>query len=221
MDNTDPTPDTQDSQHSAPSTGDAHAQHQSGGHGHGGGPRERIQNFEQMKVWQESHALALRVFEVAGRIPAEHREGLAVLMQQAAIEIPKSIAEGFKRRGSRNKAHYYNVAQSALEALRYFLIFARDLKHPVDFDDLWNRTEQISRMLDGLVRSVTRPPHGGGGGGGGGGGRGRGGRGGEGRGGGEGRRGGGGGEGRRGGPREDDFQDSRGSRPSDDWDDDE
>jgi four helix bundle protein len=127
------------------------------------GDRERIQSFEQMKVWQESHGLVLRIFEVTPRIPPEQQEGLAMMMEKAAVEVPKSIAEGFKRRGSRNKAHYYNLAQSSLEALRYMLILGRDLKFDVDFDDLWTRSEQVSRMLDGLVRSMARSNRGDGG----------------------------------------------------------
>jgi four helix bundle protein len=129
--------------------------------------RERISSFEQMKVWQEAHALVLRIFELTPAIPAEQQEGLAALMEKAAIEVPKSIAEGFKRRGSRNKAHYYNLAQSALESLRYLLILCRDLKYNIDYQDLAYRGDQVSRMLDGLVRSMTRGGRGGGGGGGG------------------------------------------------------
>ena len=128
-------------------------------------PRDRISSFEQMKVWQEAHALVLRIFETTPRIPQEQQEGLAVLMEKAAIEVPKSIAEGFKRRGSRNKAHYYNMSQSALESLRYLLILCRDLKYDIDYDDLAYRGDQVSRMLDGLIRSMTRPGGGGHGGG--------------------------------------------------------
>jgi four helix bundle protein len=127
--------------------------------------RDRISSFEQMKVWQEAHALVLRIFEITPRIPAEQQEGLAALMEKAAIEVPKSIAEGFKRRGSRNKAHYYNLSQSALESLRYLLILCRDLKYDIEYEDLAYRGDQVSRMLDGLIRSMSRSgPRGGGGG---------------------------------------------------------
>jgi four helix bundle protein len=119
--------------------------------------RERIDSFEQMKVWQEAHSLVLRVFEVTPKLPTEQQEGLALQMERTAVEIPKSIAEGFKRRGSRNKAHYYNLAQSALESLRYYFILCRDLKYDIEYDDLSYRGDQVARMLDGLVRSMTRP----------------------------------------------------------------
>ena len=118
--------------------------------------RERIGSFEQMKVWQESHALVLRVFETTPQVPAEQQDGVALQMEKAAVEVPRNIAEGFKRRGSRNKAHYYNLAQTALETLRYYFILCRDLKYEIAYDDLAYRADQVSRMLDGLVRSMTR-----------------------------------------------------------------
>ena len=117
---------------------------------------KRVSSFEDMKVWQEAHALVLRIFQITPRLPAEQQEGLALAMERAAVDVPKSIAEGFKRRGSRNKAHYYNLAQSALESLRYYLILCRDLKFDIEYDDLSYRSDQVARMLDGLVRSMTR-----------------------------------------------------------------
>ncbi len=117
---------------------------------------QRVSSFEQLKVWQEAHALVLLVFAQTPNLPAEQQEGLALSMERSAVEVPKNIAEGFKRRGSRNKSHYYNLAQSALESLRYFFILCRDLKFNIDFDDLSYRGDQVSRMLDGLMRSVAR-----------------------------------------------------------------
>lgn len=132
-----------------------------GGRGRGRGRgddrrRERIDSFEKMKVWQEAHQLTLKVFGVTPNLPAEQQAGLALQMEQAAVAVPKSIAEGFKRRGPRNKAHFYNIAQTSLEALRYYLILCRDLGYDVSYDDLSYRGDQIARMLDGLIRSMMR-----------------------------------------------------------------
>jgi four helix bundle protein len=135
--------------------------------------RERVSTFEDMKVWQESHALVLKTFEQTLKLPEDQQDGLALTIERAAVDVPRFIAEGFRRRGSRNKAHYYNMAQSALEGLRYYFILCRDLKFGIDYDDLSYRGDQVARMLDGLVRSMSRGPRDGGRGRGGGG-RGRG-----------------------------------------------
>lgn len=121
--------------------------------------RERIRSFEQMKVWQEAHQLVLKVFELTPTLPPEQQEGLAIAMERAAVDIPRTIAEGFRRRGSRNKAHYYNVAQSQLEALRYYVILCRDLKYRFDVDDFMHRVDTVGRMLESLVRSIARHNH--------------------------------------------------------------
>jgi four helix bundle protein len=117
-----------------------------------------------MKVWQESHALAMKILEVSAKIPDEQQDSLALMIEKAAIDVPRNIAEGFRRRGSRNKAHYYNLSQSALEGLRYLLILCRDLKYDINYEDLAYSVDQISRMLDGLVRSMSRGGMGGRGG---------------------------------------------------------
>lgn len=127
-----------------------------GGRGGGGGPRDRIDSFEKMKVWQEAHSLTMKVFENPPKLPADQQAGLALQMEAAAVSVPKSIAEGFKRRGPRNKAHFYNIAQSSLEGLRYYFILCRDLKYDIDYEDLSYRGDQVARMLDGLVRSMLR-----------------------------------------------------------------
>jgi four helix bundle protein len=118
--------------------------------------RERLDSFEKMKVWQEAHQLTLKVFAVTPRLPEAQQSGLALQMEQAAINVPKSIAEGFKRRGPRNKAHFYNVAQSDLEGLRYYFILCRDLGFEIDYEEVATRADQVSRMLDGLLRSMLR-----------------------------------------------------------------
>jgi len=118
--------------------------------------RPRVDSFEKMKVWQEAHALTMRVFQITPNLPGEQQAGLAQQMEESAVAVPKNIAEGFKRRGPRNKAHFYNLAQTALESLRYYFILCRDLKLDIPYEDLAMQTEQISRMLDGLIRSMLR-----------------------------------------------------------------
>src|SRR5688572_10348006 len=122
----------------------------------GGRGRPRIDSFEKMKVWQEAHQLTMKVFAATPKLPAEQQAGLALQMETAAVNVPKSIAEGFKRRGPRNKAHFYNIAQTSLEGLRYYFILCRDLGFDIPFEDLSYRGDQVARMLDGLVRSMLR-----------------------------------------------------------------
>ena len=117
------------------------------------GRRPRIDSFEKMKVWQEAHALTMKVFAATPKLPAEQQAGLALQMEQAAVSVPKSIAEGFKRRGPRNKAHFYNLAQTSLEGLRYYFILCADLLY-LPADAIGDRLEEVARRLGSYTQKI-------------------------------------------------------------------
>ena len=92
-----------------------------------------IERFEQLEVWQWAHRLVLNVYTTTRGLPTDQRFGLTNQMQRAAVSVPANIAEGFKRRGRGDKAHFYNIAQSSLEELRYYFILCRDLGYKVEY----------------------------------------------------------------------------------------
>jgi len=61
--------------------------------------------------------------------PREEVYGLSAQMRRAAVSNPSNIAEGFHRKGVRDKLKFYNISQGSLEELRYQLILSRDLNY--------------------------------------------------------------------------------------------
>ena len=113
-----------------------------------------IERFEQLEVWKHAHALTLEVYRATARLPSDQRFGLVSQMQRASVSVPANIAEGFKRRGRADKVRLYNIAQGSLEELRYYFILCRDLGYKIEYDQLAERADHISRMLHGLIRSI-------------------------------------------------------------------
>lgn len=113
-----------------------------------------IERFEQLDVWKVSHYIVLDVYRVTARLPAEEKFGLVSQMRRAAVSVPGNIAEGFKRKGVADKKHFYNIAQSSLEELRYYVILCRDMGFQMEPDHFSERIDQAGRMLTGLIRSV-------------------------------------------------------------------
>jgi four helix bundle protein len=116
----------------------------------------RIRSFTELDAWKEAHKLVLMVYEVTKAFPRDERFGLISQMRRAAVSIPANIAEGFKRRGIRDKVHFYNVSEGSLEELKYFLILSGDLGYVSSNGDLMEQARSVGRLLNGLVASTKR-----------------------------------------------------------------
>lgn len=113
-----------------------------------------IKDFRELKVWQKAHQLVLEIYKITKTFPADERFGLITQMRRAAVSIPANIAEGFRKRGLKDKAHFYNIAEGSLEEVRYYLILGKDLNYCSNIVILWGLSEEISRMLTNLIASL-------------------------------------------------------------------
>jgi four helix bundle protein len=99
----------------------------------------------------------LEVYRLTSGFPRDEKFGLVSQMRRAAVSVPANIAEGFKKRGSKDKANFYNIAQGSLEELRYYFILARDLGYMRELVAQTSAFDEIGRMLHALIRvTVSR-----------------------------------------------------------------
>jgi four helix bundle protein len=112
----------------------------------------RLERFEDLDVWRQAHALVLEVYRLTNGFPDHEKFGLVSQMRRAAVSVPANIAEGFKKRGSKDKANFYNIAQGSLEELRCHYILSRDLGYLKSPPVEPGAFEAIGRMLHSLVR---------------------------------------------------------------------
>ncbi|MBL9187019.1 MAG: four helix bundle protein [Opitutaceae bacterium] len=115
--------------------------------------RAPAKSFEDLVVWQKAHAWVLGVYRLSDSFPAKENYGLTSQLRRAAVSVPANIAEGFKKRGGRDKLRYFNIAQGSLEECRYYLILARDLGYG-DMANLAANLEEVSRLLDCYYRTI-------------------------------------------------------------------
>jgi four helix bundle protein len=115
---------------------------------------DRINDFIDLAVWKKSHELTLEIYKLTKIFPNEERFGLIQQMRRAAVSVPANIAEGFKRKGLKDKIHFYNIAQGSLQELRYYLILGKDLEYINDSKNFWGLTDEIGKMLNGLIKSI-------------------------------------------------------------------
>jgi four helix bundle protein len=110
-------------------------------------------NFQDLIVWQKAHGFVLHVYAWTENFPRRELYGLTSQLRRAAISIPANIAEGFKKKGLRDKARFLNIAQGSLEETRYYLILASDLGYGCS-RTLIIKLEEVSKLLESYLGKV-------------------------------------------------------------------
>lgn len=118
-----------------------------------------IKSFQGLLVWQKSHELALKIYKLTNDFPKEERFGLVSQMRRAVVSVPANIAEGFQRRGIKDKINFYNIAQSSLNELKYYFILCKDLRYLNVAIDIEPIIDEIGKMLNGLITSINERPN--------------------------------------------------------------
>ncbi len=116
-----------------------------------------MKDFQNLKVWEKAHPLALRLYPISASFPRDETFGLASQIRPAACSIPSNIAEGCGRDGDPELARFCIIARGSATELEYQLLLARDLKliSASDYDTLSEQTVEIKRMLTVLVQKLN------------------------------------------------------------------
>ena len=117
----------------------------------------RANTFKDLVVWQKAHNLVINIYRVTKAFPAEEKFGLISQMRRAAVSVPANVAEGFIKRGIKDKCNFYNIAQGSLEELRYYLILSKDLGYIKKYDNLMSEAEGIGKLLNRLWSALRSP----------------------------------------------------------------
>jgi len=115
-------------------------------------PSRKIKHFTDLIVWQEAHALVLKVYKLIDDFPERERFALEQQLIRAAVSVPANIAEGFRRRTKPEKIRFYNIAQASLAEVTYFFILAKDLGY-IDSDSR-EQINQLDAKLTRLTQSI-------------------------------------------------------------------
>jgi four helix bundle protein len=119
----------------------------------------KVRCFQDLRVWQIAHELALSIYRLTQDFPREERYGLTSQIRRAVVSISANIAEGSKRPSTRDLCHFLDIAQGSNEEVKCLLLLSRDLHYlPADqFGVLFEKSEAVGAMLNGLLQSLKSP----------------------------------------------------------------
>jgi four helix bundle protein len=114
-----------------------------------------VQSHKDLRVWKESMQLAVTIYRVTRRLPAEERFGLTSQIRRAAASVAANIAEGAGRGSSREFARIVMIANGSLSELETHLLLCQELGFLSEVERIHETIKLIRTMLTRLNRSLT------------------------------------------------------------------
>src|ERR1041384_679568 len=117
-----------------------------------------LQRYRELQVWQKSMDLVVACYRMVEKFPKSETYGLTVQLQRAVVSIPANIAEGQGRNHTKEFINHLSIAYGSLMEVETHLQIAARLAHRAqsEVDDLLVKTNEIGKMLNGLMQSLNR-----------------------------------------------------------------
>ncbi|MBI5968898.1 MAG: four helix bundle protein [Deltaproteobacteria bacterium] len=118
----------------------------------------KVESVEDLEVFKRSHRLTIKVYKITERFPKSELFGLVSQMRRAAASIATNLMEGSHRLNRAEYRQFVGIAKGSAGELKYHFLLAKDLGYLSEKEYLTLRGEvdEISRMLSGLVKSLSR-----------------------------------------------------------------
>jgi len=118
--------------------------------------KRKIDNFQDLRAWQTSKALAIKIYQVTKTFPATEQFGLTSQMRRSSVSISSNIAEGFSRKTKKDKQQFYQTALGSVTELQSQLEIAQSvgLVSKTDCEDLKATLIKSHKLINGLIKSA-------------------------------------------------------------------
>lgn len=121
------------------------------------GPQHRIKHYRDLEAWHIAMDFVERVYRLTREFPHDERYALSVQIRRAAVSIPSNIAEGHKRQGDNEFAHYLSVARASLAEVETQAEIAFRLSYLDEptFREFMRHADFLGQKVGALRRSVA------------------------------------------------------------------
>ncbi len=114
----------------------------------------KTNTFLDLIVLQKAHLFVLSTYKVTKTFPKKETYGLTSQFRRAATSISSNIAEGYKKKGIKDKLRFFNIAQGSLEECRYYIILSKDLNYINNFEELNKLITEVSKLLNSYCKTI-------------------------------------------------------------------
>ena len=117
-----------------------------------------MKDFRTLNVWQKSHKLAVKVYQLTRSCPKEELYGITSQLRRAIISIPANIAEGCGRGSDKDFAKFVQIAIGSASESEYLVLLSNELGYitKVITEQLTENICEIKKMLTSLIKNLHK-----------------------------------------------------------------
>ena len=115
-----------------------------------------LKNYIELKVYQKSYELCLKIYGITAKFPTEERYGLTSQIRRSVVSIPSNIAERYGRKTTIDYIRMLYIAYGSVCELETQILLAGDLDlvEKGELGKLNKDIAEIERMLKALIKSL-------------------------------------------------------------------
>ena len=119
---------------------------------------DEIRSHRDLHAWQKAMDLVVEVYETSGAFPEQEIYGLTSQVRRAAVSVPSNIAEGYRRCSRLEYLRFLRIAFGSCGELETQLDLCLDMGFlsQSDHTQLSALQSDVSKMLNGLIRSIGK-----------------------------------------------------------------
>lgn len=120
-----------------------------------------VYSYRDLIVWQKAIDFVSEVYTYTQSFPKEETYGLVSQLRRAAVSVPSNIAEGHARVSTGEFRQFLGHAMGSIVEIETQLLISERLDYlgSKDVGSLLARTDELGKMLNALLRSLSQKSH--------------------------------------------------------------
>lgn len=117
-----------------------------------------MHNYKELKVWQKSIDLTVKVYKLSVQFPESERFNLISQVRRCSVSVPSNIAEGAGRNSKNEFAHFLGISSGSSYELETQMIIAQRLGYMNESEliDVSIDIIEIQKMIYSLQNKVKQ-----------------------------------------------------------------
>lgn len=117
-----------------------------------------MHSIKDLKIWNKSIDLVVKVYDLTANFPAEERFGLVSQIRRCAVSIPSNISEGGGRNSNKEFLHFLSIANGSSYELQTQLVISERLGY-LDLNrcnEILDNIDEVQKMNFNLQKSINQ-----------------------------------------------------------------